>query len=75
MFKKTDTIFGFSVMELLQMPFEDLSSKILESSGIPAEAVMEEVLLRKSKSNSGPEITACNRVLSALMNGVDTLLY
>ena len=75
MFEKTDAIFGFSVMELVQMPFESISSKILESSGMPAEKVMEEVLLRKSRSKSVAETTACNRVLSALMNGVDTLLY
>ena len=75
MFERTDTIFGFSVPELLNMPFESVKSTVLESSGMPAEKVMEEVLLRKSTSRSVAETTACNRVLSALMNGVDTLLY
>lgn len=75
MFERTDTIFGFSVPELLQMPFESISSEILKSSGVPADKVMEEVLLRKSTSQSVAETAACNRVLSALMNGVDTLLY
>ena len=75
MLERTDTIFGFSVLELLQMPFESVSSKILESSNMSADKVMEAVLLRKRTSNSVAEIAACNRVLSALMNGVDTLLY
>lgn len=68
-----DTFWGYSVSEIIRMDYNDLSFAVLEASKMSYETVVEVIARRRAMTSNHAEILACNRIISAMIDGPDVL--
>ena len=76
MLRKIDSFWNYSAKDIMAMGYKDIKKEILAAA---APANIEEVAVtltkRREAADSPAEQLACNRILSALIEGPDVLEF
>lgn len=76
MLSKTEPFWGYSAKDIILMPFAEISECILEkASPLEKEEIVVVLTKRRHATTSAAERLACNRIMSALVDGPDVLDY
>ena len=76
MLSKTESFWGYSARQIIIMPFAEVSQCILaNASPLEKNEIVVILTKRRNVATSAAERLACNRIMSALVDGPDVLDY
>lgn len=76
MLAKTESFWGYSAKDVIVMPFAEVSERILKNaSPLKKNEIIVALTKRRTATTSAAERLACNRIMSALVDGPDVLDY
>lgn len=71
--RRPEPFWGFTVADILRIPFADIEEQLLFASKLTIEELVIAVTKRRKDSESDAEILACNRIISACVKGPDVI--